>query len=406
MSKFSELKAKFEASSAPAPASERAPSGTSAARAVFEQPAVATSAHQTKSLAKGSSSGSVVVEAKVEEQQAAACPPQFSDDAILAFCTSATLPAINDSNLPPGITESYAELVRNYSECISTIQASMRSMSEIWNQAQKLSRQFPLVQPFSPLNSVPEPGPAGYGIQSSSALARDPALFQKVAEASVSSLKRRNKRFMGEVYNRHALPLGLSARALVSVMHEINPSAFPDTLSDADAAKKLKEIDTSNRGYVIFEELCQATKIQSDQLSRISRARDIFQRLADVRLLSAEALMNALKEVDAPVLLSSEGSSPEQIFRRADANLSGSVDLAEFEPLPFMSHVSACTSHVKPHTLHAARHMSHSTHCTSHVTRTRFRCHVDHSVFRFMRAAELPDDLEMLLEDHRLSVSA
>ena len=29
-----------------------------------------------------------------------------------------------------------------------------------------------------------------------------------------------------------------------------------------------------------------------------------------------------------------------------------------------------------------------------------------HSDFRFMRAAQLPDEVEMLLEEHRLSVSA
>jgi hypothetical protein len=47
--------------------------------------------------------------------------------------------------------------------------------------------------------------------------------------------------------------------------------------------------------------------------------------------LSSPALMVALKEVEAPVL-NIEGASTEDVFRRADANMSGSVDFQEFEP--------------------------------------------------------------------------
>lgn len=76
--------------------------------------------------------------------------------------------------------------------------------------------------------------------------------------------------------------------------------------------------------------------------------RDVFNRHADCnsnQALSAPALMAALNEVEAPVLHSS-GSTEENMFRRADTNLSGAVDFEEF-----------------------------------------------------MRAAQLPDELEMLLED-------
>jgi len=73
-----------------------------------------------------------------------------------------------------------------------------------------------------------------------------------------------------------------------------------------------------------------------------------FSRHADSKgMLSNKALMAALKEVEAPVL--TNGSSAESIFRRADANLSGAVDFDEF-----------------------------------------------------MRAAQLPDELEMVLEDNDL----
>ena len=59
--------------------------------------------------------------------------------------------------------------------------------------------------------------------------------------------------------------------------------------------------------------------------------RDVFNRHADCNSkqgLSAAALMAALKEVQAPVVLSS-GSSEQDVFRRSDTNLSGSVDFEE-----------------------------------------------------------------------------
>lgn len=61
----------------------------------------------------------------------------------------------------------------------------------------------------------------------------------------------------------------------------------------------------------------------------------VFERHSDVAGgLSQSALMAALIEVDAPVLLSSEGASADLMFRRADANARGAVDLNECE-LPF-----------------------------------------------------------------------
>jgi hypothetical protein len=60
--------------------------------------------------------------------------------------------------------------------------------------------------------------------------------------------------------------------------------------------------------------------------------RDVFHRHADSNgQLSAPALMAALKDVEAPVL-ANESSTAENIFLRADADLSGAVDFAEFEP--------------------------------------------------------------------------
>jgi hypothetical protein len=220
----------------------------------------------------------------------------------------------------------------------------IRIMRNSWMQWHRL----PLLSDNSKTSSFPQPeavqkqtpsvaatrSSAGYGTQSSSTLARDPALFHKLAEASISSLNRKDKRFMGEVFSRHVKPLGLSAKALASALHAIDHSKFPAQVSDADAECKLKEVDASNKGYANFEEFCRAAKISSNAGAETdtSAARDVFLRF--VKGLSAQELVAALKEVDAPVLLSSEGSSPEQIYRRADINMSGSVDFAELDPSP------------------------------------------------------------------------
>jgi hypothetical protein len=60
--------------------------------------------------------------------------------------------------------------------------------------------------------------------------------------------------------------------------------------------------------------------------------RDVFLRHAGSKgELFSPALMVALEEVEAPVL-NIEGASTEDIFRHADANMSGSVDFEEFDP--------------------------------------------------------------------------
>ena len=153
--------------------------------------------------------------------------------------------------------------------------------------------------------------------------------FRKLFDAAVASLERENKEFMGAVFDRHAKPVGLSAGALATALHAIHPSSFSADVSNDDANKKLlREFDGSNKGYCNYEDFCKACKLPNVE-DEAPAARDVFLRLADVKGLTAEALMHALKEVDAPVLSCSEGRSPEQIFRRADANLSGSIDLAE-----------------------------------------------------------------------------
>ena len=255
-------------------------------------------------------------------------PALITEEAISAFPT--TLPPLDEARSSPAVSESYAQLVRSFSESSSHAQSLMRAMNRAW----KLSQDFPFVQRTSPSNSVLElfssaETPDVSAVRSSSVLARDLALLHKLVDAAASSLKRKDKRVMNEVFSRHAKPVGLSAQALVSALHAIDPSSFSAEMSDAAAAKKLKEFETGNKGHADFEEFCQAAQSSCAEGVDTSAARDVYLRFADVKGLSAQALVDALKEVDAPVLLSSEGCSPEQIFRRADVNTSGSVDLAE-----------------------------------------------------------------------------
>ena len=275
-------------------------------------------------------------DALVQHMRAIELPPSHS---FQNHVSEAVLPAFET------LFQQYAAQHSNIQNCIAVLRrawaclAPFVSESEIECAGGAISSKtssFPqpeAVQEQSPSRAASR-SPDGYGTQSFSALARDPALFHKLAEASISSLKRKDKRFMGEVFSRHVKPLGLSAKALASALHAIDRSKFPAQVSDADAECKLKEVDAGNKGHANFEEFCRAAKISSDPGAETdtSAARDVFLRF--VKGLSAQSLVAALKEVDAPVLLSSEGCSPEQIFRRADVNMSGSVDFAELDPHP------------------------------------------------------------------------
>ena len=100
----------------------------------------------------------------------------------------------------------------------------------------------------------------------------------------------------------------------------------------------------------------------------------VFERHRDIeeKGLSKAALMAALQEVGAPVLSSSDGASEDSLFHRADTNMSNYVDLNECA----VSRLAICCA------------------CGNDTMR------------RFMLAANLPDDLEMFLDDHSLGVSA
>ena len=61
-----------------------------------------------------------------------------------------------------------------------------------------------------------------------------------------------------------------------------------------------------------------------------SHMQAVFDRHKDLKDgLSKTALMAALRDVEAPVLFSSEGASEDELFSRADINFSRVVDLDE-----------------------------------------------------------------------------
>ena len=163
-------------------------------------------------------------------------------------------------------------------------------------------------------------------LESSSALARDITLMQKLSDAAVSSFKRQERAFMEGVFTRHAEPVGLSSQDLASALK----------VSEADAVKLLQQIDVNKKGHANFEEFSLAIEIllsdhgeDHHDSEKIENAWDVFLQCAKVKGLSTKALIAALKEIDAPVLLSREGCSPEQIFFRIDADTSGWVDFEE-----------------------------------------------------------------------------
>ena len=139
---------------------------------------------------------------------------------------------------------------------------------------------------------------------------------------------------------------------------------------------------TQNQSLSIASNTVQMDRAVAAAIKRMDEAfmRQVFERHASSRgMLSASTLIPALKEVEAPMLQTSTShdspgsvSLEGEVFRRVDANLNGFVDFAECEASPPVIYVFAPTLYY----------------------------------FRFMRAAQLPGDLEMLLEENQLAVRA
>ena len=186
----------------------------------------------------------------------------------------------------------------------------------------------------------------------------------------------------------HRLPIlprsGASASARISELEE-------GLLSTPHAAL---QSDVESRSTLHHDTALHATLVEGDgsparaalpvnyaeSIALNAKRRDkahmqaVFERHRDIeeKGLSKAALMAALQEVGAPVLSSSDGASEDSLFHRADTNMSNFVDLNEW----VVSRLVMCCA------------------CGNDTMR------------RFMLVANLPDDLEMFLDDHSLGVSA
>jgi hypothetical protein len=189
-----------------------------------------------------------------------------------------------------------------------------------------------------------------------------------------------------------------NAQALMRTMHEIRmewnllpvapagiravrglPTAALLSQRNTDPPPPVAAFDSHSNGINYTSNAARSTVDYATSMALSVHRRElahmeaVFKQYKDVDGgLSKAALIAALQKVGAPVLSSSNGTFEDNLFRRADTNLSGAVDQNEY----FFS------SRLFPPSHHTC------------VTR------------RFMLVANLPDDLEMFLADHNLSVSA
>ena len=96
----------------------------------------------------------------------------------------------------------------------------------------------------------------------------------------------------------------------------------------ASKANKITPLSAEGNSKLFQQQIAHAAQRKDE-----AHMRRIFNRHAKKDKLSATALIEALKDVSAPVLAaaSSEGTlnTADYVFRRADANLSGDVDFSE-----------------------------------------------------------------------------
>ena len=270
----------------------------------------------------------------------ALCPPQLSEEAIASIPLQ--LPPLDQSRMSPAVVSAAELLSMEYAITSSQARSSLLAMREAWMRW----NQLPVAPPGNRI--VP-------------------------FRLSVSSriLKLQCRSMISSVCF-----LGLTPSSPGPSFTEPIAALYPQPTSITFA---------SNTTPIVLPLPATTTDTPTDYAKHIAlsakRCDDaamkvVFERHKDdAGGLSKAAFIAALKEVQAPVLFSSDSTSEDALFARADTNASGCVDLSEYAALPFLF-----------------------------VTCQAFA--VISVVRRFMLAANLPDDLEMLLEDHRLSFAA
>ncbi len=121
-------------------------------------------------------------------------------------------------------------------------------------------------------------------------------------------------------------PLSFAVAASAGATDSINPRTSDSLPPNEPPATAESQSDASTIIAEFTRTVTAAQKRKDKTFMRI-----VFDRHAGSKdQLSAPELMAALKEVEAPVL-TGDGSSEENMFRRADANLNGAVDFDEYK---------------------------------------------------------------------------
>ena len=124
--------------------------------------------------------------------------------------------------------------------------------------------------------------------------------------------------------NRPALPFGFASetKSSTSAMKE-TPAASIESVSNAPQQASPPAVADSPTDYT----KCIAL---GGKRRDSAHMKEVFERHKDVDGgLSQAAFIAALKEVEAPVLFSSDNASDDSLFLRADTNASGFVDQSE-----------------------------------------------------------------------------
>ena len=227
------------------------------------------------------SHGSLVVEAHASSTGAecpapATCPPQLSEEAIASIPLE--LPPLDESRMSPAVISAAKILRMEYAIYSSRAQSDLLSLRKAWLRWHEL--------PMAP-------GPPGIQFCHSELFKAKPLdpLFPSLTEPAAAL---------------RSQPASMESASNASLV----PS--PPTASDSpiDYAKSI----------------ALSAKRRDD-----AHMKGVFERHKDVDGgLSKAAFIAALKEVEAPVLFSSDSASEDDLFRRADTNASGSVDLSEY----------------------------------------------------------------------------
>ena len=270
----------------------------------------------------------------------ALCPPQLSEEAIASIPLQ--LPPLDQSRMSPAVVSAAELLSMEYAITSSQARSSLLSMREAWMRWHQL--------PVAPPGNCIVPFRLSVSSQ----------ILKLQCRSMISSV----------------CFLGLTPSSPGPSFTEPIAALYPQPTSITSASNTTPIVlplpaTTTHSPTDYAKHIALSAKRRDDAAMKV-----VFERHKDdAGGLSKAAFIAALKEVEAPVLFSSDSTSEDALFARADTNASGCVDLSEYAALPFLF-----------------------------VTCQAFA--VISVVRRLKLAANLPDDLEMLLEDHRLSFAA